>query len=225
MAGDYGAMDEIHARLNKNRSQRILAVCIPLLLLSSLLQAEETQPAVRSGLFFNFGLGPGLYRFDDEADRENFNFTFGMDNRIGVRMGGHLSVFLLSHFNVTSLKTASEFSDWVFSENDVRVGLAVFIPGAVLLDSHIFFGPGLMFHSDVRAPSIYGEAGFGYSSIQSVSESEFIMGGGLFAGAGVEITPRISVGARIIWSPSAMNSWWTPSDKDYFSAMLFLYLF
>ncbi len=216
-------MNRMQARSRHYRSRKALAMCVPLFLLSPALNAEETEPPERSGLFFNLGLGPGLYHFDYPADRENFNFTFGMDNRIGVRMGGHLSVFLLSHFNVTSLKTASEFSDWVFSEDDVRVGLAVFIPGAVLLDSQIFFGPGLMFHSDVRAPSIYGEAGFGYSSIQSVSEREFIMGGGLFAGAGVEITPRISVGARIIWSPSAMHSWWTPSDKDYFSAMIFLY--
>jgi hypothetical protein len=69
------------------------------------------------------------------------------------------------------------------------------------------------------------EGGFGYSSIQSISRELFIMGLGMFAGFGVEITDHISCGLRAIWSPSFLHSgWFSPSDDDYFSLLLVFYI-
>jgi len=51
-------------------------------------------------------------------------------------------------------------------------------------------GPGLIYYTAPRPPSLYLEGGIGYSSVQSISRELYVMGAGLFAGVGVEITPQ-----------------------------------
>jgi hypothetical protein len=210
-------------------TRKTLVVCIFLLFFSSRLfgQEEWAETAGRSGFFVDTGLGAGLYLFDDATGSLSggaLHFTVGYDGRLGARIDGNFSVFLMTHVNVTSFTSVVDFTNWVFAENDLRLLLTVFIPFAVFFESQVFIGPGIMYHTSTRAPSLYVEGGLGYSQIQSISQRTFVMGAGLFAGFGVEITPRLGCGLRAIWSPSFLHSGWTPSDNNYFSVMMFIYL-
>jgi hypothetical protein len=205
-----------------------LALACGLLFLPALLNADEIITA-EPGFFTSLGLGAGLYSLADaQSDAAPMPFTIGIESRFGGRIDDHFSVFLLAHFNVTDFRAAADFSEWIFEEqapaDNIRFLLIPFIPLAVLFDSQLFVGPGVAYRFSPAPPSVYVEGGLGYSGIQSISERAFIMGAGLFAGAGVEITPRLGCGLRVIWSPSFLHSGWTPSDENYFSIMAFLYL-
>ncbi|MBN1523843.1 MAG: hypothetical protein JW904_05130 [Spirochaetales bacterium] len=202
-----------------------------MLILPACLHAENTtseaEIPVRKGLFSDFGLGAGLFSFDNDVAEIPANFTFGIESRIGVHINEHLSLFLFTHVNFMTFSTIVDFSKWVYEdpENEtLRVLLTPFIPIALFFESQIFVGPGIRYYTFPSTPSLYFEGGMGYSGIQSISMQTFIMGGGLFTGFGVEITPHISCGVRLIYSPSFLHSGWTPSNKNFFSMMAFLYI-
>jgi hypothetical protein len=215
------------------RSTACIVFLILLFLLPTALFAQDNPDSEaiaveqgRSGLFFDTGFGTGIFIFDgiDGSPDATVNFTIGIDGRIGTHINSNLAIILMTHCNFTSFASLVDFTEWVFAKNDLRLLLVPFIPAALFFESQVFLGPGIIYYTNTRAPSVYVEGGIGYSQIQSLSQKTFIMGAGFFAGVGVEITDHISCGARLIWSPSFLHSSWTPSEDHYFSAMIFFYL-
>jgi hypothetical protein len=212
--------------MSKNRVVRkALVLRLVLMLSASFLVAQEEEAPERSGIFVDIGLGLGVYSSDD-ASAGGFpsNLTIGIDNRIGARIDANFSVFLLAHFNVTTFDSVVDYTEWVFAENDFRMLLVPFIPVAVLFESQTLVGPGIIYYVSPRAPSFYVEGGLGYSGIMSISRQVYVMGGGLFAGTGVEIIPNLGCGIRIVWAPSFFHLRWTQANESYLSVMTFLYI-
>lgn len=192
----------------------------------AVLNAEEIPANDRLGFFTDFGLGGGTYfTFSPLLSAPESHFTMGIESKIGGHINNNFSVFLLSHINIISLDTAAQFTNWIFSEYDLRVLLTIFIPFSLFLDSQIFVGPGFAYHTGLKAPSFYVEGGLGYYSFQSVALSEYTLGLGFFTGVGVDITNDISFGLRTLWAPSFAHAEWTPSPNDYLSIMAFIYIF
>jgi hypothetical protein len=206
---------------------KLFKVMLLLLILPAILPAQEQENLTenkRAGFFVDVGFGGGVNIVDAEKqDDSKMNFTLGIETKVGGHINNNLSIFLLTHLNIFSLETVSEFSDWVFDEEGPRILLAICIPFTILLDSQILIGPGLIYHTSSMAPSFFIEGGVGFSSVQSVANDTFVFGVGIFTGLGVEITNDLSCGLRIIWFPSFFFSKWTPSQDNYLTIVGFIY--
>ncbi len=189
------------------------------------LCSEEKDAEARP--FSQIGIGLGrTYRGDPDGGLGLPRASFGFDSRVGMRLGEHGAIFLYSGIVIDDVATGVDYTQWVFQNDDYQVLKAFFlswlIPAAFLLDSHIMVGPGLAFYTSAQAPSLFFEVGGGLSSNQSVADSLFALGTGVFGGAGVRITDHVGFLVRTIWVPSALNSRWTPYDGEVLSLLAML---
>ncbi len=187
---------------------------------------SEPKDGDVSGLM-QIGLGLGrTYRGDADGGLGFPRASAGFDARAGMRLGEHGAIFLYSGIVIDDVATGVDFTQWVFQDDEYLAGRAFLlwwlIPLAFLLDSHIMVGPGLAFYTSAEAPSLFFEIGGGLSSNQSVADSLFALGSGVFGGAGVRITDRVGFLVRAIWVPSALNSRWTPYDGELLTLLAML---
>ena len=193
------------------------------ILFSSTAMAQESK---RSLFFSQTNIGAGwFYRTNFKDTQLTLSrFSLAFENKMGANFAGHFSVFLFSSVVVHEFETVDKFANWVFKDDDFVLLKAMFlmwfIPLAAFLDSHLVVGPGVAYHLSQGPPSVYFEAGGGFSSMQSVADDSYLFGFALFSGAGVEITDSIGFGARLIWTPASFHSQWTPSDSELLSLYL-----
>ncbi len=192
---------------------------------AALSPAWSEEPQVRGLAQLGIGLGR-TYRGDPDGGLGLPRASFGFDSRVGMRLGEHGAIFLYSGIVIDGVDTGVDYTRWVFQDDENLLLKAFFlswlIPAAFLLDSHIMVGPGLAFYTSEQAPSLFFEAGGGLSSNQSVADSLFALGTGMFGGAGVRITEHVGFLVRAIWVPSALNSRWTRYDGELLTLLAML---
>lgn len=194
--------------------------------------AEEPQEdSGRSTFFRTSGFGAGSFIRTDydggQVDNRTFSrFALGLDTKLGFNIGGHFSIYLYSALAVNEYALAEKFARWVFKDDGYVLFKAMFlmwfIPMAVFADCHAVVGPGVAWHISPSAPSFYVEAGGGFSSMQSYVDESYIFGFAIFSGIGVEITEDIGFAVRVMWSPPAFHSSWTPNDDHIISLIAVL---
>jgi hypothetical protein len=211
----------------------LLACLLAVLLAAPAAGAEEDEKedSGRSTFFKTGGFGIGSYIRTDydggKVDNRTFSrFAVGFDTKLGFNIGDYVSVFLYSGVAINHYVLAEKFARWVFKDDGYVLFKAMFlmwfIPMAVFADSHAVVGPGIAWHVSPSAPSFYIEAGGGFSSMQSYADESYIFGFAIFSGVGMDITEDVGFGVRIMWSPPAFHSGWTPSDDHIISLIAVL---
>ncbi len=187
--------------------------------------AGEQEADPRGFAALGIGLGR-TYRGDPDGGLGIARPSFGFDSRIGMRLGDHGAIFLYSGIVIDGVETGTDFTRWVFQDDQYMAERAFLlwwvIPLAFLLDSHVMVGPGITFYTSEGAPSLFFEVGGGISSNQSVADSLWAIGSGVFGGGGVRITNHVGFLVRVIWVPSALNSRWTRYDGELLTALAML---
>jgi hypothetical protein len=185
---------------------------------------DESSP----GFISQVGIGAGSFvRTQTEGDNIS-RFAVGLESKVGAILSDHVALFLLAAVAFNDSKAAVDYTRWVSQEDEYTLLRALFlgwlIPLAFFADSQMIVGPGITFYTSRRQPSLYVEAGGGFSIIPSIADRSYLFGTGVFGGLGVEITDWIGFGARAIWAPSALHSRWTRSDDSVLSVLAMLQL-
>lgn len=179
----------------------------------------NAQQSSRSGISGQVGIGVGrFYRFEPQSsDADVSRFALGFESKVGANLGDYISVFMLSAISINEVEAGVSYARWVAQDDEytaARIPLGLFIPFAFLGDSHSIVGPGIGVYFRAENPAPYVEAGVGLSSFISAADRRYQFGSGFFGGAGVEITDRVGVGVRAIWTPARLDSDWTSSSPS-----------
>ena len=170
--------------------------------------------------FFNStqqtGLGVGrFYRSESDTAADLPRFALGFETKVSTDLGPYVSFFVLGAVTINAVEAGRDYTQWVTQDDEykaARIMTGLLIPFAFLGDSHSIIGPGLTIHIRPENPAPFVEAGVGLSSVISAADESYLFGSGFFGGAGVDITDRISVGVRAIWTPRRLDSGWTSSS-------------
>jgi hypothetical protein len=184
---------------------------------------------VRSGFWRSTGIGFGGSGLAsaDPAVANQVGPAIVLDSKLNYALLDYLSIGLWSHLTLRDFDTIGDAYSWLERNSDRHqplywLPLGMGYATAWLLGTNLLAaGPMLTVHQR-SFPGLFFDFGFGLSIFFDGRTEDVILGSALAFGVGVDFTPRIGLGTRLIWSPADLHSRLTPSDYDVVEAAVML---